>query len=218
MSIATLKNLPDDEWVNDPITGTIHDAKSLKNGQFYVAKMTYSGITISLFTKAHDLTEFEGKVVEINGSGIKKVTDEFKGTKTPKLLFGDKSVIKVLGSGPVSETVYTPPPAPVSATYGTQGKAAAPGAGRYGNIQGQTVGMAVNNAINLMKEAVPPDALDEYCKSGAFSKDVAQIAGAIIKVSMFLEQGNLDGYPKQANENFTEDDLPEDDSSDEPAF
>jgi len=186
MSIAALKNLADNTWVNDPVSGTIHDAKGIKNNSFFVANMTYSGITIGLFTKAHDLREYEGKVVEINGSGIKKVTDDFNGNKTIKLSFGEKAVIKVLGNSQ----------------------------GRFGEIHGQTVGMAINNAIGLLKEACPKGKLKDYCSKGNFSADVAKIAGSIIKISKFLEEGNLDGYSKKVDDNFTADDLPEDEIQD----
>lgn len=211
MSIAALKNLADNTWVNDPVSGTIHEAKGIKGDTLFVANMTYSGITIKLITEFHDLRKYEGKVVEINGSGIKKKTDDFKGVKTPKLSFGAKAVIKVLGNAATDESSSSSYSASPKASTSSSGASL----GRFGEIPGPTVGMAINNAIGLLKEACPKGKLKDYCLDGSFSADVAKIAGSVVKISKFLEDGNLDGYSKLADANFTADDLPDDETPDE---
>lgn len=58
-------------------------------------------------------------------------------------------------------------------------------------VPGITVGMAINNAVNLIsKNAEFQDEYHNYLKSPEFSRDVYEIASDIIRISRMLEAGN----------------------------
>lgn len=59
-------------------------------------------------------------------------------------------------------------------------------------VPGVTVGMAINNAVQLIKEdAMNIENFAGYLESPDFSRDVYQIASDLIRISRILEKGNI---------------------------
>lgn len=185
MSLANLTNQDNGSWVNDPIQGTCHDTaqKNGKNGAFYVGSLTQDGFTVSLFSKHVDFTEFEGKVIDINGSGISKQHDDYN--KCPKLLMGNKAIVKVIGGAAPTATQATP-----------KGSDSAPKGGAP-VVNGQTVGMAINNAIAIMQG--DHEDLGDFLLSEEGTNRLAKIAGRLVMVSEQVQSGKLEGFSTLEN-------------------
>lgn len=194
MSIANLKNIPDGEWVNDPLTGIIHDTREInsKDSVFYIGTMSYSGIDIGL-TSNESLAGYENKVVEIGGQGNKKAT--FKGR--PQVRLGRNAILKIIGDAPQEAPPRQAGGTPVAMT----------------EVNGQSVGNGITNATTLIMYIYEPEEVKELIEKKEFHRLVAHIAGSYVKVGQWLCGGNLDGYPDMANDHFTTNDLPEDEKS-----
>lgn len=70
-------------------------------------------------------------------------------------------------------------------------------------VPGVTVGMAINNACDLLKETVEPHDLDAYLNSPRFSQDLWHTASDIIRISRMLEQGKFAAQVKDRAQDHT---------------
>lgn len=135
-----------------------------------------------------DPTSYEGCLCLFSPPGMART--EYKGAQ--QVTIGDKTKINVLSRG------ATPAPAArTSQPLASNGNGAAhpPAANGAHTIQGQTVGMAINQAVGIIKETVPKDVTGcvdpAYFQSPDFSRDLHTIASDIIRVSAMLEAGKL---------------------------
>lgn len=199
MSILAITQLNDGEWVNDAFSGTIHSTaqKDKKaGGHFWVGKISDAGLTVNLISFNQDLRKFENAVVEINGQGMKRGTDSYD-DDLPKVSVGDKVIIKVIGDAVPNQT-------PAESSRPTRATApaqeAAPATGRFGSIQGASVGNGITNAVSLITSIYTADEVKAQIKDGSFIKSVASLAGGFVKVGLFVGDGNLEGYPEEGSE------------------
>lgn len=109
-------------------------AINTKTGKtFFKATLTDCGIEASATSFSRDLSPLEGKLVKFGGMGIKR-GDDFQGKA--QISLGDKSIIS-----PVGEALES---APVVGVVGVAGSV-------FTNprIEGVTVGMALNKAVDI---------------------------------------------------------------------
>ena len=109
-------------------------AISTKTGKtFYKCTLTEGGVEASATSFSRDLSPLDGKLVKFGGMGIKR-GDDYQGK--PQVSLGDKSIISPVGeatqSAPVPSVVGIPTPYTQSP-----------------RIEGVTVGMAVNKAVDI---------------------------------------------------------------------
>jgi hypothetical protein len=169
-------------WINEEFEAVITDVKAekTKTGKAYY-KATLrdphdAGISIAAtFFVAGGITPKQGKVCHFAGAGMK--IEAYK--DTPQLIIGDKTKISVIGT-------HAGTPAAVQSSSTTASKAPA-GA----SILGATVGMAINQAIGILKECRPDGTFEDYYSTPEFSKDLHIIASDIIRISQLLEKSKL---------------------------
>lgn len=177
LSVAELTELPTDSWVNDGFTAVIRSIErkvSKANKPFWKCKLADTtgsatvGMTLFVSPKFN-----EGDQVDFLGSGIK-----FKnGTQYgPEVSVGDKAEIHVVG-----KSVH----APEQAARAAVGAPAVNGTPQP--VNGQTVGMAMKLATDLLIEGGDSIALDTQ----AYWQRIHAIASHIIRVSRALEAGKL---------------------------
>lgn len=147
-------------------------AISTKTGKtFYKATLTEGGVEASATSFSRDLSPLDGKLVKFGGMGIKR-GDDFQGKA--QISLGDKSIIS-----PVGEATQS---APVGVVGVAGSVAASP------RIEGVTVGMAVNKAVDIL---IPSGVhIDENA--------VWHQASMLIRVAQKLQSGNL--APEPGNE------------------
>lgn len=109
-------------------------AISTKTGKtFYKCTLTEGGVEASATSFSRDLSPLDGKLVKFGGMGIKR-GDDYQGKA--QISLGDKSIISPVGeatqSAPVPSVVGIPTPYTQSP-----------------RIEGVTVGMAVNKAVDI---------------------------------------------------------------------
>jgi hypothetical protein len=109
--------------------------------------------------------------------------EEYKGNL--KLTIGDKATLNVVGAAPASAAK----PA-AQQQKPTTGQRTAPAATGKRPINGATVGMAINQAIGILRAQFDNEGYG-YFSSPAFSADLHRTASDIIRVSAYLEAGNL---------------------------
>ena len=108
-------------------------AISTKTGKtFYKATLTEGGVEASVTSFSRDLAPLDGKLVKFGGMGIKR-GDDFQGKA--QISLGDKSIIS-----PVGEATQS---APVGVVGVAGSVPASP------RIEGVTVGMAINKAVDI---------------------------------------------------------------------
>jgi hypothetical protein len=174
-------------WINEEFEAVITQVQEKKTGTgktFALATLQdphSTNITIDATFWMNGIPAKQGKVCHFAGQGIK--LEEYKGNL--KLVIGDKAKINVVGGAPArSAAAPAKSAAPAS-------RASGPAQGG-GAIMGATVGMAINQAIGIIKGDLPaePD-LTGYFLTPQFSKDLHTLASDIIRVSQLLEKGKL---------------------------
>lgn len=143
---------------------------STKTGKtFYKCTLTEGSDEASATSFSRDLSPLEGKLVKFGGMGIKR-GDDFGGKSQVSL--GDKSIISPVGEALPPNPSPTPSPNPSTGmpTY-TQSP----------RIEGVTVGMAINKAVDI------------NISSGVHIDDnlVWKTASMLIRVAQKLQSGNL---------------------------
>lgn len=186
LSVAQVCDLePGDEenatWINPGFTGVVREVASKKSKAgkpFYpciIADMTGpETIEVSFFNRRPPFAE--GDVVDIFGKGLRRT--EFNGNAQASL--GRETEIAVVGQ---------------SAHEPEQRHAAATGApavnGKPQPVLGQTVGMAMKEALALLSRDLKRDDLIGHITSASFWQAVHEAASDIIRVSRLLEKGKL---------------------------
>ena len=147
-------------------------AVSTKTGKtFYKATLSGDGVEVSATSFSRDLSPLDGKLVKFGGMGIKR-GDDYQGKA--QISLGDKSIIS-----PVGEATQS---APVGVVGVAGSVPASP------RIEGVTVGMAVNKAVDIL---IPSGVhIDENA--------VWHQASMLIRVAQKLQSGNL--APESGNE------------------
>lgn len=170
-------------WINDDFEAVLSDPKRGQGKAPNTAVLTdphNSGISILGNFFGVDPAKWANKVVHISGKGISRT--EYKGTQ--QVTIGDKATIQVVGDAKPSQ-------APKAGT-GPTGSAS-------GNPHGAQVGMAVNNAITILREIHAKgdeQAAMAYFTGLEFSKDLYIVSSDILRIARVLEAGKLADSPK----------------------
>ena len=168
------------EYVKGAIVANVSGAKALtsKSGKtFWKATLSEGGVTVDVTSFSKTFEHVNGQRVQFSGPGIKR-GDDYRGGI--QLTFGDKVVFKAIGEA----TQAQPAPA-AEEPRKTQGNAVSappsPQPAANGRIEGVTVGMAVNKAVDIL-----------IAENGPFEADaVWQKASMLIRVAQQLQQGYL---------------------------
>ena len=89
---------------------------------------------------------------------------------------------------------------PAPAAPAAQRQASAPAGAAPAAIFGATVGMAINQAIGILKDTHPGATLESYYATPDFSRDLHVTASDILRVSAMLEKGKLAHSAKDRND------------------
>lgn len=185
LTLSQVCALPNDSWIEDGFFAVVREIKSKQAGP----KAKNPGKTFWVVTLADqvgpetaELAMFfapkfrEGDVVEFTGLGIKHTVNNYGS----KVSIGQETVITAVG-----QSAHAP----------EQVARAAVGApavdGRPQLVPGPTVGMAINNALNLLSRDMSHDDLVSRLISPPFWASVHEVASDIIRVSRLLEHGKL---------------------------
>lgn len=191
ISLADVADLPDDSWINEGFFAVVDSIEQKTTGpksrtpgkKFWVCTLgSQTGPETAEWSLFFAPKFGEGDLIEVTGSGIKRKVDAYNGGI--KIQAGDKAIITVTGK---------------SAHHEEQKERKDTGApsvsGAPQHVQGQTVGMALKEAISIIKETFDPTMpmaeRDKYFRGPEFSKDVHLLASDIIRVSALLEKGKL---------------------------
>lgn len=164
-------------WINPGFTGVVRTItkKTKKAGGFFwpcvIADTTGSATIEVSFFQAPKFSE--GDVIELSGSGLRRT--EYNGKAQAAI--GKQTEIHVVGASVHHAEQVERQEMLQPALNGTKQ-----------HIQGQTVGMAMKEAIALTAAA---DANPDKVDSPEFWKRVHKTASAIIRLSNALEHGNL---------------------------
>jgi hypothetical protein len=160
------------EYIKGNIVANVSGAKALtsKSGKtFWKATLSEGGVTVDVTSFSKTFEHVNGQRVQFSGQGIKR-GDDYRGGI--QLTFGDKVVFK-----PVSEATPTQP-APVAEEPRKSEGNAVSGPSR---IEGVTVGMAINKAVDILID----------CPGRPTAEELWQTASMIIRVAQKLQEGHL---------------------------
>lgn len=174
------------EYVKGAIVANVSGAKALtsKSGKtFWKATLSEGGVTVDVTSFSKTFEHVNGQRVQFSGQGIKR-GDDYRGGI--QLTFGDKVVFK-----PVGEATPAQPAPAAEEPRKTQGNAVSgPPSPQSGRIEGVTVGMAINKAVDiLIAEYAPQGGEKEWRTFGA--EEVWQKASMLIRVAQKLQEGHL---------------------------
>lgn len=165
------------EYIKGNIVANVSGAKALtsKSGKtFWKATLSEGGLTVDVTSFSKTFEHVNGQRVQFSGPGIKR-GDDYRGGI--QLTFGDKVVFK-----PVGEATQAQPAPAAEEPRKTQGNAvSAPSSPQSGRIEGVTVGMAINKAVDILIDGPDPIGADELWRT----------ASMIIRVAQELQSGNL---------------------------
>lgn len=173
-------------WINEDfeaIITNVKEAKTKSGKAYYTATLQdphSTNITLDATFWLSGIPAKQGKVCHFSGQGMK--LEEYKGNL--KLTIGDKAKINVVGGAPARSAAPAQRPAPAA---GSKPASAQGGS----SIFGATVGMAINQAIGIIKDTLPEVTLDNYYLTTDFSKDLHTLASDILRVAALLEKGKL---------------------------
>lgn len=160
------------EYIKGNIVANVSGAKALtsKSGKtFWKATLSEGGVTVDVTSFSKTFEHVNGQRVQFSGPGIKR-GDDYRGGI--QLTFGDKVVFK-----PVGEATQAQPAPVAEEPRKTQGNAVS-GPSR---IEGVTVGMAINKAVDILIDGPDPIGADELWRT----------ASMIIRVAQKLQEGHL---------------------------
>lgn len=142
--------------------------------KFYSCSITEGNLTIAALCD-RDVTGLEGKLVKFMGMGIKRGND-YNGVAQVNI--GDKATILPVGDAAITApSIYVSPPG----QYVNSPAEAAP----VGRIEGVTVGMAINKAVDICT------------KTGDVSEETLWYWSSIlIRMAQKLQAGNLAPVPE----------------------
>ena len=160
------------EYIKGNIVANVSGAKALtsKSGKtFWKATLSEGGVTVDVTSFSKTFEHVNGQRVQFSGQGIKR-GDDYRGGI--QLTFGDKVVFK-----PVSEAAPTQPAPQPEEPRKTQGTAA----NGPSRIEGVTVGMAINKAVDTLIAR----------NYGVNAQSLWATASMIIHVAQRLQNGDL---------------------------
>lgn len=189
MTLGEVCELPDDSWVNGEFKGVVNNVedKTTKTGAPYSTGFADDPDTPSISIKVtvfgRSLKAFAGKVCLFGGQGIKKKS--FRGS--PELSLGEKATINVIGS-------HTGTPKAQGGASEAAGKAPNGANHAKGAPEGQTLGMALKAAVDILlhNARVNNEAIDE----DSFTDPLYRIASRIMRTNRYMAAGNLAENPK----------------------
>lgn len=164
-TLQDLVNTAPGSFFSGSFQANVSECKSIntKTGKtFFKATLTEGGVEASAMSFSRDLSPLQGKLVKFGGMGIKR-GDDFGGKAQVSL--GDKSIISPVGEATQSAPATTPNPTPLAAST---------------RIEGVTVGMAVNKAVDI---AIAQGTMNEMC--------IYHQASMLIRLAQKLQSGNL---------------------------
>lgn len=165
-TLADVNNTAPGTFFSGTFQANVSNCKAIstKTGKtFYKATLTEGGVEASATSFSRDLSPLDGKLVKFGGMGIKR-GDDYQGKA--QISLGDKSIIS-----PVGEATQS---APVG-VVGVAGSVAA-----NPRIEGITVGMAINKAVDI---AIAQGTMNEIC--------IYHQASMLIRLAQKLQSGNL---------------------------
>lgn len=165
------------EYVKGAIVANVSGAKALtsKSGKtFWKATLSEGGLTVDVTSFSKTFEHVNGQRVQFSGPGIKR-GDDYRGGI--QLTFGDKVVFK-----PVGEATQAQPAPVAEEPRKTQGNAvSAPPSTQSGRVEGVTVGMAVNKAVDALIAS----------QADVNAENVWHRASMLIRVAQRLQSGEL---------------------------
>ena len=176
-------------WVNGPFDAVLSNPqmRSPKNGgnPFFTCMLAdpanpACALSATFFGQ---VVPIPAGMVEVSGQGMQ--LGEYQGKK--QISAGSKAKITPVGTPGLPGPIGTPVPnqVPANASYRAPAAPSTQGA----PIHGASVGMAVNNAKDILLNLHHQDA--SFFHSSEFGKELFQIASSILRVSQYLEKGNL---------------------------
>ena len=160
------------EYVKGNIVANVSGAKALtsKSGKtFWKATLSEGGLTVDVTSFSKTFEHVNGQRVQFSGPGIKR-GDDYRGGI--QLTFGDKVVFKPVGEATPSQ------PAPVAEEPRKIEAKAVSGPSR---IEGVTVGMAINKAVDALIAS----------QADVNAENVWHRASMLIRVAQRLQNGEL---------------------------
>jgi hypothetical protein len=165
------------EYIKGNIVANVSGAKALtsKSGKtFWKATLSEGGLTVDVTSFSKTFEHVNGQRVQFSGPGIKR-GDDYRGGI--QLTFGDKVVFK-----PVGEATQAQPAPVAEEPRKTQGNAVSgPSSPQSGRIEGVTVGMAVNKAVDALIAS----------QADVNAENVWHRASMLIRVAQRLQSGEL---------------------------
>jgi hypothetical protein len=143
-------------------------ARQSKAGKsFWTCTLTEGSLEVSATSFSKDLTSLDGHLVKFTGMGLKR-GDDYNGK--PQISLGDKAIIS-----PIGGTISIPLPAVVNLPH-----VISPATTSTSRIEGVTVGMAINKAVDIC------------LKTGDTNEDTLwHWSSTLIRLSQKLQAGNL---------------------------
>lgn len=167
------------DWVKGAVTANVEKAWAMttKAGKTIFKATLRDGVNIAEATSFGKTFEHvEGKRAQFSGPSIKR--SDYNGKLS--ITFGDKVVFKAIGEPTPSQP--TPAEEEPRKTQGTASNGpASPQHATNGRIEGVTVGMAINKAVDILIDGANPIGADELW----------QTASMIIRVAQRLQNGYL---------------------------
>lgn len=166
----------------EAVVGQITTKQTSTGKEFYITTLSdphnpSASIEATFFTGG--IASKSGKVCHFSGQGMK--LEEYKGKL--KIAVGDKAKINVVGAAPSSGGVAPAQRLPAA-------NAAHAPAGQAG-ILGVTVGMAINQAVGILRDCHNQATVENYFGTSDFSRELHMVASDIIRVGQLLERGQL---------------------------
>ena len=159
------------DWVKGAVTANVEKAWAMttKAGKTIFKATLRDGVNIAEATSFGKTFEHvEGKRAQFYGPSIKR--SDYNGKLS--ITFGDKVVFKAVGEATTTQ------PAPAAEEPRKTQPTAANGPSR---IEGVTVGMAINKAVDILIDGPDPIGADELWRT----------ASMIIRVAQKLQEGHL---------------------------
>jgi len=154
-------------FISGGFTANVQNAKARQSKagkSFWTCTLTEGGLEVSATSFSKDLTSLDGHLVKFTGMGLKR-GDDYNGKA--QISLGDKAIISPVGaSQPASPSEAAK--SPVNAQNGGY------------RIEGVTVGMAINKAVDIC------------LKTGDTNEDTLwHWSSTLIRLSQKLQAGNL---------------------------
>jgi len=184
ITVAEAAALPDESWLNDGIAAHVLEVNTVPKkagGNFWSVALSDGGpsplASISCFTAPKYVA---GDNIRITGTGIMKKTYQGKA----QITYGSKATVEVIrGAAGIQKAVE----AHQEQSRGQQAQTS-----NVKLVSGQTVGMAMKEALSLCVHGQSADTVAKLRTSPQFWEDVKTTARDIIRISQSLEKGEED--------------------------